>query len=966
MSEGRIARFLPIAGWLPSYDRRSLRGDLAAGAAVTALVVPKNLGYAGIAGVPLQNGLYAVAVGGIVYALFATSRHISTGPSSGLAAVAGAAVLTTGVEGDQAAELVAAITLATGLLFLLFALFRLGWIARFLSKAVITGFLAGAAVDVVIGELPKLTGTDADGDNAWRELGSWIGSLGDTHGTTLLVGAGSLALILAVRFLLPAVPGALVVVTAGLVVSYLFDLGAHDVELVGDVPSGLPSPQIPDLTLVGDHYATVGIAAGALLLIGFSQTAGDARAFAARHHYRIDVDQESVAQGMANSAAGIFQGMPVTTSLSASSLNESAGARSQVSSLTMGALVIATLLFLAPVFSHLPKAVLGAVIIDAVVFGMIDLAELRRLYRVTRFDFWIAVAAIVGVLSVGVLAGVVVGVVLSLGWLIYVSTRPPMSAETFPGVTVLRLDGGLFFATAEALEERVRALPDDGRHALVLDFAGVNFVDSQGAAKVGEIHELTAADGVALHLAGARPQVLAVLEADGIVERIGPGTSTPTSTRRSRTQPAGGVPGRSAAAVGGQPRVPRCRLPWRLGRGVLRPDLRYGLGRGRPSPGRLWRRARLGVRTRCAERGPRIAFCAARARCEGDGPFTCAAGAAEDDREWRLLQGQGGAAPGCPVARRRPRRCATGGRPRRAATRTARHQRRRLVGVVRRALLQERGDRLGRRDAERGHDLLAVLVLDRRAQRRDLERRPHALLGQADAPGRPGRDLLGRLDRVTEQRVAGVDRRDQPDPLGLLGGHAPGGQHQLVGARGADQPRQQPARAHVAVGDADVQEHRAEDGAVRGVADVAAEREREPEAGRRPVDGGDHGLRRLAQLQHEPRHVLLAAEPVARVVGAVVARRLAVAVQVEADAERPPGAGHDDGAARAVGGDPVELLVQRAAELGVHRVEGVGAVEREDADGFGGAFNSKHCAILTGGGWRVAGGGVRVQPSACL
>ena len=173
---------------LRGYERRWLRGDLAAGIAVTALVVPKNLGYADIAGVPLQNGLYAAAAGAIIYALFCTSRHISTGPSSSLAAVAGGAVLVTGLGGPEAAQLVAAIALVTGLLFLLLALLRMGWIASFLSKAVVTGFLAGAAVDVVIGELPKLTGTSAEGDNAWRELGSWIGSLGDMHWTTLLVG----------------------------------------------------------------------------------------------------------------------------------------------------------------------------------------------------------------------------------------------------------------------------------------------------------------------------------------------------------------------------------------------------------------------------------------------------------------------------------------------------------------------------------------------------------------------------------------------------------------------------------------------------------------------------------------------------------------------------------------------------------------------------------------------------------
>ena len=203
----------------------------------------------------------------------------------------------------------------------------------------------------------------------------------------------------------------------------LFDLGAHGVSLVGDVPRGLPTPELPSLHLFDDHAATIFIASIALLLIGFSQTAGDARAFAARHRYRIDVDQESLAQGMANVGAGVFQGMPVTTSLSASWLNESSGARTPLASLMTGGFMILTLLALAPLFSELPKPVLAALIIDAVVMGMIDIPEFRRLYRIKRFDFYIAIAAFAGVLSFGVLAGVVVGVALSLAWLVYVTTR---------------------------------------------------------------------------------------------------------------------------------------------------------------------------------------------------------------------------------------------------------------------------------------------------------------------------------------------------------------------------------------------------------------------------------------------------------------------------------------------------------------------------------------------------------------
>ena len=332
-----VGRLVPIVDWLPRYDRSMLRGDVLAGIAVAAMIVPKDLGYAGIAGVPVQNGLYAAAAGAIVYALFCTSRHISTGPSSSLAAVAGGAVLFTGVGGragrrarggDHAGDRRRSSSC--------WPCFASGWIARFLSRAVVTGFLAGAAVDVVIGELPKLTGTSASGDTAWGELASWLRSLGDVSWTTVLVGVVALAVILGLRFLAPRVPGALVLVVGGLLATYLFDLGAHGVALVGHVPRGLPAPVLPGLDVFEQHYSTILAAATGLLLIGFSQTAGDARAFAVRHRYRIDVNQESVAQGMANVAAGVFRGMPVSTSLSASSLNESAGARTPVASLVTG------------------------------------------------------------------------------------------------------------------------------------------------------------------------------------------------------------------------------------------------------------------------------------------------------------------------------------------------------------------------------------------------------------------------------------------------------------------------------------------------------------------------------------------------------------------------------------------------------------------------------------------------------
>jgi SulP family sulfate permease len=407
---------------------------------------------------------------------------------------------------------------------------------------VVTGFLFGAAIDVVIGELPKLTGTEVDGTNSLQELWSWLGTLGQTQQATALVGVVALAVIFGLRQVAPQVPGALVLVVGGLLASWLLDLRARGVALVGDVPRGLPSFALPDGALMWDHVTVVAIAAVALVLIGFSQTAGDARAFAAKHRYQIDIDQESVAQAAANTGAGLFQGMPVSTSLSASSLNDHSGARTGLASLISGVTVLLTLLVLAPLFSDLPKPVLAALIIEAVVMGMMNLPEMRRLARVQRFDFWVAIAAIAGTLLFGVLAGVVIGIGLSLLWLIYVATHPDLPVlgheagtqvyrdlsdhpddEPVPGVVAIRMDGGLFFATSDALEDRLRDVirSTPSLTGIVLDCGGINFVDSQGAAKMGDLLDLAQDSEITLRLARLKSAVRATLDRDGVLERVG-------------------------------------------------------------------------------------------------------------------------------------------------------------------------------------------------------------------------------------------------------------------------------------------------------------------------------------------------------------------------------------------------------------------------------------------------------------
>jgi anti-anti-sigma factor len=365
----------------------------------------------------------------------------------------------------------------------------------------------------------------------------------------------------------PAFPGTLVVVIGGLAASAVLDLEAHGVAVIGNVPRGLPMPVVPDLQLVSANLLVVFVAAVGIVAIGFSQTAGDARFFAARHGYRIEINQEIVAEGIANLGSGLLQGIPVSTSLSASSLNDNSGARSGVASLATGAVVVLTLIVFAPLFSNLPKAVLGAVIIDAVIMGMIDVPEMRRLYRVKPFDFGVAVAAILGVLTFGVLGGIAVGVALSLGWIVYVTATPEMPAlgrargthvfrpldafpddERFPGILALRLDGGLFFVTADALGDRIRELvigADPPVTAIVLDCQGLDFIDSQGSAKLAELARLAGARNISFRLARVKPSVVAILARDGTLDAIGPAHIHPDVNAAVTTELA-----RDAAARG--------------------------------------------------------------------------------------------------------------------------------------------------------------------------------------------------------------------------------------------------------------------------------------------------------------------------------------------------------------------------------------------------------------------------------
>ncbi len=543
-NQGGLARFLPIVGWLPNYDRSWLKNDIIAGLSVWALMVPTSLGYATISGVPVQYGLYAAAVGLIAFALFTTSKQVTQGPSSSTAAVLGAAVLAVASAGsDEAVAVAAAIVFVAGLLFIIMYLLKMGWISEFLAASVLTGFTFGVAINVAAGELFKITGTEKAGSNTWQKLWTWITSLPETSIPTLVVGILALLLVFGIKIFAPKIPGALVAVVLGIAATALLNLGDLGVALIAEVPSGLPSFVMPNIGMILDNLAMIVGAAVGLLLIGFSVTTAAVRDYANKHNYRININQELLAQGMSNVSSGLFQGIFDNGSLSKSPVNDDAGARSQISNLAQAVFIILTLMFLAPLFSALPEAVLGAIIIQAVVMGMMDVGEMKRLYKVKPWEFLAAMAALLGVMTFGILQGVAIGVALSIVWLVAVSALPYIPElgrkpnthaffdlnehpdhQTYPGLSILRFDGGLFFVNAGALGDRLRDIrvqADPPLNGVVLSMEGVNFMDAEGADMLKKIAQAGKDQGIDLHIARLKPQVLEVLERSDVIDFIG-------------------------------------------------------------------------------------------------------------------------------------------------------------------------------------------------------------------------------------------------------------------------------------------------------------------------------------------------------------------------------------------------------------------------------------------------------------
>lgn len=545
----RVMTLVPGLAVLRGYQRAWWRPDLIAGVTVGAMLIPQSMAYAELAGLPPETGFYAVLGPLVLYALVGTSRHLGVGPEPGTAILAatGVGVIAAGDPARYLA-LMAGLALAVGVLGVLGSVARLGFIASVLSKPVLVGYITGVGLTLLSSQLAAFTGAPIEADRFFPRVAELVGNLGAVHLPTLAVGAGSLLLVGVLRRTLPQAPGALVAVGAATLLVWLLPGPSAVVPLVGAVPQGFPAPSLPALT-VADLGALIPVAAG-VLLVGFTDNVLTARSIAARHGYRIDPNQELFALGLTNLSAGALQGFPVSSSASRTAVPASLGSRTQVVSLVAAVLVVATLLFLGPLLAQVPRAALAAVIVAAAV-AIIDVPGYRALWRVSRPEALLAVAAALGVIVLDVLSGVLIAVLLSIlvalgrmarphdavlgdrpeldGW-VEVEAHPGARIE--PGLLVYRFDAPLFFLNSDRFRTRVLETLErnPGKEDwLVLDFEGVGDLDATALDTLTELTQALADLGLQrVAVARANAGVMARLRRMQLLAPDGPLHSYPT------------------------------------------------------------------------------------------------------------------------------------------------------------------------------------------------------------------------------------------------------------------------------------------------------------------------------------------------------------------------------------------------------------------------------------------------------
>jgi len=528
MSSHRCFRVLPE--WLSSYRVDSLRPDIMAGLTTGAVIIPKAMAYAMMAGLPVQVGLYTALVPMLIYALLGTSRVLSVSTTTTLAILTAAQLSQAVPHGNAAALLRAAATLSllVGAALVVACVLRLGFVANFISEPVLVGFKAGIGVVIVLDQIPKILGIHFPRGTFVQNTLSTIHNLPTTSIATLTVGVGVIIFLLSMEHFLPRVPAPLLAVTAAVAGAYFFDLRHRGVELVGHIPAGVPSLVKPDFSLVNSLWpGALGIA-----LMSFTETIAASRAFARNDEEALRPDRELVSTGLANVAGALIGAMPGGGGTTQTAVNSRAGARTQLAEIVTAAMALMTILFLAPLIAIMPQCALAAIVI-VYSFGLIKPIEFRDILTIRKTEFSWAIVAFAGVVLVGTMKGIVVAIVVSLVTLghqvadppVYVLRRKPGTNvfrpespehpddESFPGLLLLRPEGPIFFANAAQIAHKIEPLIRATQPKVVaVDASGVLDMEYTALRMFAQVASRQIQRGIELWLVGMNPGVLTVVQ----------------------------------------------------------------------------------------------------------------------------------------------------------------------------------------------------------------------------------------------------------------------------------------------------------------------------------------------------------------------------------------------------------------------------------------------------------------------
>lgn len=532
---------LPALAWLHTYRREWLRSDVIAAATLWALVVPQSIAYSQIAGLPPEAGLFATFAGLLGYGLLGTSRQLVVSPTSSTAAIS--AALIAPIAAGQAARygaLSAALAIMVGGALILLAYLNMGFISRFIAAGVQVGFMFGLGLTIIVGQLPKLFGIPGSEGDFFPQLNHLVDHLGDLNGWTVVLGFGSLAALLLLRRLLPVAPAALLCVIVGIVLVAALDLDSHGVAVMGSIDGAAPKLVLPFIELHDLKLLLPG--ALAIAVIGYAESASVAQNLADEHRQEIRPNQELMAIGGANLLSGLFQGFITGGGASQSAANDRAGAKTQLVSFIVSGLTVLTAIALLPLFKDLPQAVLGAIVISAVM-SFLRVDSLIRLAHLRRDSFLIAVVALAAVLLLGVLSGLLVAVALTIvavleriarpgasllgrldGTSAYVSGQENERVRPVPGYLIYRLNAPLSFLNAKLVRDQVRERVHDatpGPEVVILDLSFSSDLDVESIDTLTALHRDLEESGVELWLANVRAAVRGMLHRSDLASTIG-------------------------------------------------------------------------------------------------------------------------------------------------------------------------------------------------------------------------------------------------------------------------------------------------------------------------------------------------------------------------------------------------------------------------------------------------------------